>query len=161
MAAVSFKISFVSASVESERGRSGSNFVTQQQYFPLKSHTPLSFKAKWFFSFFVQKPAVKCGALSVPSRSNVTPPRCTQLDSNVFGDKCVMTCKDGYVMDDIQHGTLTCSKSGRWEGNMGTCNRKYRKSCASWYIQSIAFLLTTFSKLGSIEVRKRAEIFPM
>lgn len=65
---------------------------------------------------------VKCGALSVPSRSNVTPPRCTQLDSNVFGDKCVMTCKDGYVMDDIQHGTLTCSKSGRWEGNMGTCN---------------------------------------
>ena len=160
MAAVSFTISFVSASVESERGRSGSNFVNQQQYFPLKSHIPLSFKAKWFF-LFRPKLAVKCGALSVPSRSNVTPPRCTQLDSNVFGDKCVMTCKDGYVMDDIQHGTLTCSKSGRWEGNMGTCNRKYRKSCASWYIQSSAFLLTTFSKLGSIEVRKRAEIFPM
>ena len=150
MAAVSFKISFVSASVESERGRSGSNFANPTTVFPAKEPHPLSFKAKWFFSFFVQKPAVKCGALSVPSRSNVTPPRCTQLDSNVFGDKCVMTCKDGYVMDDIQHGTLTCSKSGRWEGNMGTCNRKYRKSCASWYIQSTAFQLTTFSKLGPI-----------
>ncbi|KAL9973114.1 hypothetical protein ACROYT_G019529 [Oculina patagonica] len=66
--------------------------------------------------------AINCGPLNVPAGSTLEPARCTQANANIYGDKCVMKCKDGYVIDDINNGILTCGSSGIWEGNVGVCS---------------------------------------
>ena len=74
--------------------------------------------------FCLSQSAISCGLLARPAGGILEPARCTQANANVYGDRCVMKCKVGYVISDASHGILRCGSSGRWEGTMGTCNGK-------------------------------------
>ncbi|XP_073254494.1 sushi, von Willebrand factor type A, EGF and pentraxin domain-containing protein 1-like [Porites lutea] len=65
--------------------------------------------------------AVECGPIVPPASGTFEPARCTQVNSNVFRDKCHLKCHEGYAISDVSQGTLTCGSRGRWEGTVGTC----------------------------------------
>ena len=63
-----------------------------------------------------------CGALNHPHGGTFEPARCTQTNANVFGDKCVVKCNEGYIISDSSNGLLTCGSTTLWQGTMVTCN---------------------------------------
>ncbi|XP_029182740.2 sushi, von Willebrand factor type A, EGF and pentraxin domain-containing protein 1-like [Acropora millepora] len=65
---------------------------------------------------------VRCVALNNPHGGTFEPARCTQSNANVFGDKCIVKCGEGYIISDSSHGRLTCGSNTLWQGTMVRCN---------------------------------------
>lgn len=86
------------------------------------------------FSFLL---AVECGPLVPPASGTFEPARCTQVNSNVFRDKCHLKCHVGYAISDVSQGILTCGSRGRWERTLASCQREYNYARYTEYVLQV------------------------